>query len=320
MAILVTGGAGFIGSHLIAELLEQRRDVVCLDDFNDYYEPRVKRANAERLQRIRSFPLYELDIRDKEGCERVFSKHRIDVVVHLAARAGVRDSLRNPMLYEDVNCRGTLVLLELARSDGVKNFVFGSSSSVYGSSTRIPFNEEDPLPAPISPYAATKRAGELYCHVYHHLYGLPIVCLRFFTVYGPWGRPDMAVYKFTSLIHEGKPIPVYGDGSSKRDYTFCKDIVQGIIAAIDAEFKFEIFNLGDSRVVELQDMISLIEKALGKKAKKQMLPEQPGDVPITYADISKARRMLGYQPKYQFEEGLRIFTDWYLNERPPFAP
>jgi len=230
-----------------------------------------------------------------------------------------RHSVEEPASYEDVNCRGTINLLELARRHEVGKFVFGSTSSIYGATKRVPFVEDDPVACPISPYAASKRAAELFCYTYHHLHGLQVACVRFFTVYGPWGRPDMAVYKFTQLIDEGKPIPVYGDGTSRRDYTYCKDIVQGVVKAVDTPVGYEIFNLGESRVVELNHMISLIEQGLGKKAKRQVLPEQPGDVPITYADLSKSRRLLGYGPKYPFEEGLRLFLEWYRHERPRFS-
>ena len=230
-----------------------------------------------------------------------------------------RHSVEEPASYEDVNCRGTINLLELARRHEVGKFVFGSTSSIYGATKRVPFVEDDPVACPISPYAASKRAAELFCYTCHHLHGLQVACVRFFTVYGPWGRPDMAVYKFTQLIDEGKPIPVYGDGTSRRDYTYCKDIVQGVVKAVDTPVGYEIFNLGESRVVELNHMISLIEQGLGKKAKRQVLPEQPGDVPITYADLSKSRRLLGYGPKYPFEEGLRLFLEWYRHERPTFS-
>lgn len=318
MSVLVTGAAGFIASHLIEALIERGEDVAGIDNFNDYYDPRLKRANADRLQKLADFPLYEADIRDAEACRKIFDAHRPRTVVHLAARAGVRNSIQQPILYEDVNCRGTLNLLELAKDFEVRRFIFGSSSSVYGGSADVPFREDAPTPFPISPYAATKRAGELYCYTYHHLYKLSIACLRFFTVYGPWGRPDMAVYKFARLIDQGKPIPVFGDGKSSRDYTYCKDIVQGITGAMDAEYDFEIFNLGESKVVQLDTMISLIEKELGKKAMREYYPPQPGDVPITYADISKARRMLGYSPSFPFEKGVHMFAEWYLNERPVF--
>ncbi|MBM4086373.1 MAG: NAD-dependent epimerase/dehydratase family protein [Planctomycetes bacterium] len=311
MATLVTGAAGFIGSHLTERLAAEGRRVVCLDDFNNYYSPEIKRGNLSAALKRPNVQLYEGDIRDAGLCERVFKRESIGQVVHLAARAGVRLSLKDPLLYEDVNCRGTLVLLELARQHHVRKFVFGSSSSVYGNSRRIPFNEDDPVSEPISPYAATKRAGELYCYNYHHLYGLPIVCLRFFTVYGPRQRPDMAIHKFTRWIDEGRPVEMFGDGSMKRDYTFYSDIVDGVVAALDAKMDFEIVNLGDSRVVELRQLIGLIERALGKSAEIQQLPEQPGDVKITYADISKATRLLGYKPKFPIEKGVELFVEWY---------
>jgi UDP-glucuronate 4-epimerase len=316
MAILVTGGAGFIGSHLIEQLLQEGRDVVCLDSFAANYNPRVKRANMARLQKIGAFPVYEVDVRDAAGCERAFTDQHIDVAVHLAASVGVRHSVENPVEYEDVNCRGTINLLELTRRHGVGKFVFGSTSSIYGATKRIPFAEDDPVPCPISPYAASKRAAELFCYTYHHLYKLPVASVRFFTVYGPWGRPDMAVFRFAQLIDEGKPIPVYGDGTSRRDYTYCKDIVQGIVRAIDTPVGYEVFNLGESRVVELNHMISLLEQGLGKKAKRQQMPEQPGDVAITYADLTKSRRLLGYNPQYPFEEGVRLFLEWFRHEWP----
>ncbi|KPK65821.1 MAG: epimerase [Planctomycetes bacterium SM23_32] len=318
MAVLVTGGAGFIGSHLVEQLLQEGRDVVCLDNFSSYYDPRIKRANLAQLLKIREFPVYEADVRDRDACERVFQDQRIDAIAHLAASVGVRHSVEEPASYEDVNCRGTINLLELARRHEVGKFVFGSTSSIYGATRRVPFVEDDPVACPISPYAASKRAAELFCYTYHHLHGLQVACARFFTVYGPWGRPDMAVYKFTQLIDQGKPIPVYGDATSRRDYTYCKDVVQGVVKAIDTPVGYEVFNLGESRVVELNRLISLIEENLGKTAKRQLLPEQPGDVPITYADLSKSRRVLGYDPQYPFEEGLRLFIEWYRHERPRF--
>lgn len=311
MTVLVTGGAGFIGSHLMERLLCDGRQVVCLDDFNDYYSPALKRRNIECVRRCGDFRLYEGDVRDKDLCARIFKEQQIDVVVHLAARAGVRASIEQPVLYQEVNCAGTANLLELSRLHGVKKFIFGSSSSVYGNNKKVPFSEDDPVNEPISPYAASKRAGELLCYTYHHLYKMPIVCLRFFTVYGPRQRPDMAIHKFTRLIASGAEVPVYGDGTMKRDYTFYTDIIHGVVAAIEREFEFEIFNLGESNTVELAYLISLIEKALGTQAKIKRLPEQPGDVHITYADVSKACRLLGYTPSVAIEQGIPIFVDWY---------
>ena len=319
MAVLVTGGAGFIGSHLIERLLGEGKEVVCLDSFTAYYDPRMKRANLDRLLAIHKFPVYEADIRDEAACERAFKEQRIEAVAHLAASVGVRHSVEHPEVYEDVNCRGTINLLKLSVKHGVPKFVFGSTSSIYGATKQIPFREDDPVACPISPYAASKRAAELFCYTYHHLHGLSVASVRFFTVNGPWGRPDMSVYKFTKLIDEGKPIPVYGDGTAKRDFTYGKDIVQGVARAIDAPVGFEVFNLGESKVVELNYVISLIEDALGKKARREVLPPQAGDVPITYADISKSRRVLGYDPQYPIEKGIQLFVDWYLNERPRFS-
>ena len=318
MAVLVTGGAGFIGSHLVEELLGAGREVVCLDSFTAYYDPRMKRANLDRLLSIAKFPVYEADVRDEAACERAFAEHRIEALAHLAASVGVRHSVEHPEVYEDVNCRGTINLLKLAVRHGVPKFVFGSTSSIYGATKQIPFREDDPVDTPISPYAASKRAAELFCYTFHHLHGLSVASVRFFTVYGPWGRPDMSVYKFTKLIDEGKPIPVFGDGTARRDFTYCKDIVQGVARAIDAPMGFEVFNLGESKVVELNHVISLIERALGKKARREVLPAQAGDVPITYADINKARRLLGYDPQYPIEKGIQLFVDWYLHERPRF--
>jgi len=310
-SVLVTGGAGFIGSHVVDCLVAQGREVVVLDDFNDYYDPALKRANIAPHVEARRIKLYEGDIRNAPLCEKIVRDHGVDVIVHLAARAGVRHSLRFPVLYEDVNCRGTLNLLEAARKHRVEHFVFASSSSVYGGSQQIPFREDDPVMYPVSPYAATKRAGELYCHTYYHLYRLPCICLRFFTVYGPRGRPEMAIYKFARLIDLGKPIPVYGDGSSKRDYTFISDIVDGVMAAVDVQVGYEIVNLGESRLVPLSYMIALLEQELGKKAIVDYQPEQPGDVRVTYADISKARRLLGYNPSFPIEKGIKVFIEWY---------
>jgi len=312
--ILVTGGAGFIGSHLLERLaLREKRPCCSIDDFNDYYDPAFKRENFAAVKRI--VPLLEADIRDAARVERFIRKHRPHTIVHLAARAGVRPSLENPQLYESVNCGGTLVLLELARRLGVKKFVFASSSSVYGASRRIPFTEEDPVMEQASPYGVTKRAGELYCSNYASLYGLPSICLRFFTVYGPRQRPDMAIHKFARMMKEGRPIPLFGDGTTRRDYTFIDDIVAGVAAAVDWEGRFEIVNLGESRTVELRELIDLLEHALGIKAERRHEPEQPGDVPSTWADVSKAKRILGYSPQVPIEEGLKRFAVW-LRTRP----
>jgi UDP-glucuronate 4-epimerase len=313
--ILVTGGAGFIGSHLVDRLLaEGGRRVTVVDDFNDFYDPGMKRANvAEHLKR-EEYRLVEADIRDREALARVFAETRFDCVVHLAARAGVRPSLSEPLLYNETNVTGTLHLLELARRHDVGQFVFGSSSSVYGINAKVPFAEEDPIRQPISPYAATKAAGELLCHTYAHLYGLRCVALRFFTVYGARQRPDLAIRKFAGLISAGKPIPVFGDGTTRRDYTYVEDIIAGVRAAIDYEgTTYEAINLGESRTVELRELIALLEKELGREAVIDRRPTQPGDVPQTFADISKARRLLGYDPRTQIEDGIAKFVAWFKN-------
>lgn len=315
MNILVTGGAGFIGSHLVDRLLERGEEVFVIDDFNDHYDPAFKRYNIQQALKQKNYRLYEGDIRDKTLIERIFSENRIDCVCHLAARAGVRVSLKNPILYEEVNCIGTLNLLEAVRTRGIYNFVFASTSSVYGINSKLPFSEEDPISRPISPYATTKRAGELMCHTYSYLYNIPITVLRFFTVYGERGRPDMSIYKFTKHICEDKPIPLFGDGSAKRDFTYIDDTLQGVISAIYKPFRFEIINLGESRVVELRYVIELLERNLKRKVKIDYLPPEPGDVPITHADISKARGLLGYDPKVDIEEGITRFTKWYLENR-----
>jgi UDP-glucuronate 4-epimerase len=315
--ILVTGGAGFIGSHLVDSLLgEGAHRVSVLDNFNDFYAPEFKRANIARHAANPDFRLYEADICCAESLRRIFTENRFDAVVHLAAWAGVRPSLLNPKLYTETNVNGTLNMLEAAKEAGVRQFVFGSSSSVYGINSKIPFAEDDKVAQPISPYAATKAAGELLCHTFSHLYDMRTVCLRFFTVYGARQRPDLAIHKFSRLIWEGKPIPVFGDGTTRRDYTFVDDIVQGVRAAIDYDrTNYEIFNLGESETVELKDLISLLEENLGKKAIIDRQPMQPGDVPLTYADISKARALLGYNPTTKIEQGIPKFTEWYTRFR-----
>lgn len=313
--VLVTGGAGFIGSHLVRALLGRGDRVTVLDDFNDYYDPTLKRSNVAPLLGRADYRLVEGDIRDTELVERLFAEGGFDSVIHLAARAGVRPSLAEPILYEDVNCIGTLRLLEAARRHGPKNFVFGSSSSVYGINEKVPFAETDPVDQPISPYATTKRAGELLCFNYSHLYGFRCSCLRFFTVYGPGQRPEMAIHKFTRMLAEGRAIPMYGDGSTRRDYTWVEDIVDGILAAHDLEPHFEIFNLGGAETTRLDELIAWIAEDLGVEPRVERLGDQPGDVPITYADVSKAERMLGYAPKVPIREGIRRFVDWYQQSR-----
>lgn len=311
--LLITGGAGFIGSHLVDRLLTiDVERVTVIDDFNDFYDPSIKRDNIRDHLKDPRYSINEVDIRDRAALEQTFKANNFDCVVHLAARAGVRPSLSEPQLYTETNINGTLNLLELAHSSHVKQFVFGSSSSVYGINAKVPFSEDDPIRQPISPYAATKGAGELLCHTYSHLYGLRCVCLRFFTVYGPRQRPDLAIHKFAKLISQHKPIPVFGDGSTRRDYTYVDDIIDGVMAAIDYDqTNYEVINLGESRTVELNELISLLEKELDTHAIIDRQPPQPGDVPQTYADISKARALLGYQPKTQIEAGLHRFIEWF---------
>jgi UDP-glucuronate 4-epimerase len=312
--LLVTGGIGFIGSHLCQRLLREGHTVVCLDNFDPFYDPAIKQRNLHEIQADGGggpFQFVEGDIRNKRLVEDLFRRSSFDFIVHLAARAGVRPSIQQPLLYEEVNATGTLNLLEACREFGVGNLIFASSSSVYGENTKVPFAEDDRLDAMLSPYAVTKRVGELYCYAYHRLYGLNIFCLRFFTVYGPRQRPEMAIHKFTRLIDEGKKIPLYGDGTSQRDYTYIDDIIGGIMGAINNLRGYDIFNLGESQTTPLRKLISLIEQALGKKAEIEELPDQPGDVPRTYADITKARRVLGYDPRVKVEEGVKRFVQWF---------
>ena len=311
MHILVTGGAGFIGSHLTRRLLSRGDRVTVLDDFNDFYNPDLKRENIAPFLDHPDYRLVEGDIRDAQAVDDLFLKGRFDAVIHLAARAGVRPSLAEPILYEDVNCIGTLRLLEAARQHGPKIFLFGSSSSVYGINEKVPFSEDDEVNQPISPYATTKRAGELLCYNYHHLYGFRTACLRFFTVFGPAQRPEMAIHKFTDLLWNGRSVPMYGDGSSRRDYTYVDDIVDGLVATLDLAPGFEILNLGGADTTSLKDLVLWIAEELAVEPRIDYLPAQPGDVPITYADVSKAARLLGYAPKVPIREGLRRFVAWY---------
>lgn len=315
--ILVTGGAGFIGSHLVGHLLaEGGWSVTVVDDFNDFYDPTIKRAAVEPYLRDRNFKLVDGDIRNVATLTKVFDRTKFDCVVHLAARAGVRPSLKEPKLYTETNITGTQNLLEIAGQRRVPQFVFGSSSSVYGVNSKVPFSEDDRIHQPISPYAATKAAGELLCHTYSHLHGFRTVCLRFFTVYGARQRPDLAIHKFTKLISEGKPIQMFGDGSSRRDYTYVDDIIQGVRAAIDYDGPMhEVFNLGESETTELRRLIELLERSLDMRAIIDHQPMQPGDVPITFADISKARKLLGYSPKTKIEEGIPKFVEWFRGGR-----
>ncbi len=315
--ILVTGGAGFIGSHLIDFLLKENdHRIAVVDNCNNFYPPQIKRENIKNHLTNPNYRFYETDIRCQEEMREVFENNNFDAIVHLAAYAGVRPSIQNPTLYYETNVNGTLNLLELAREFEVKQFVFGSSSSVYGINSKIPFSEDDPICHPISPYAATKAAGELMCHTYSHLFGIRCVCLRFFTVYGARQRPDLAIHKFARLIADGKPIPVFGDGTTRRDYTYIDDIISGVRAAINyIETPFEVFNLGESQTVELRYLIELLEKNLDIKAIIDRQPMQPGDVPQTFADISKARKLLHYHPKTKIEDGIRKFADWFYESR-----
>jgi len=319
MKILITGGAGFIGSHLAERLARDRHQLFLLDDLNDFYSPQLKQENLASVRAAGEVQFFHQDICDEGAVFRIFERVRPDAVVHLAARAGVRPSLHQPLLYERVNVGGTLVLLEACRRLGVPKFLFASSSSIYGITNRLPFSEGDHLNLPVSPYAATKLAGEKLCYTYSHLYGLSVVCLRFFTVFGPRQRPDLAIRKFTDLIEEGRPVPVFGDGSSGRDYTFVADIVEGIRAALALETRYEIFNLGNSHPIGLSTMIRTIEQALGKKALLRQEPDQAGDVPITFADISKAQRELGYRPSTPFADGIRSFVSWYRERKAALA-
>lgn len=314
MKVLVTGGAGFIGSHVVQALAAEGYEIDVIDVFHDFYDPAIKQAN------VRAFPsgvqLHTVDITDAAAVSKIFGERNFDTVIHLAARAGVRPSIEDPKAYIDTNITGTFNLLEASRATAVKKFVFASSSSVYGLSKVVPFSEDLPLPQTLSPYAATKLAGEHLCGNYSNLHGLAVVCLRFFTVYGPGQRPDLAIYKFTHNIEHGIPIPKFGDGNTRRDYTYIDDIVQGVIGAAQYEgAAFDIFNLGESETTTLNELIAAIENALGKKAIIQQLPEQKGDMPLTSADISKARRLLGYAPTTKIADGIPKFVSWYRSLR-----
>ena len=313
--ILVTGGAGFIGSHLCEALLARGDDVVVFDDFNDFYDPRTKRANLREAIPNERFALIEGDICDSEGLRAAFEAARPEVVVHLAARAGVRPSLEDPNLYNRVNIIGSQNVLDCCREYGPSHLVFASSSSVYGGLRETPFVETMDVSRPISPYAATKRMNELMAHVAHEVYGLRVTLLRFFTVYGPRQRPDMAIAKFTRLVDEGEPVPMFGDGTTRRDYTYVDDIIAGLVAAVDRPFDYEIFNLGESRVTELRQLVGIIGAALGTEPQIDHRPEQPGDVAVTYANIDKARRMLGYDPSTSVEDGVRRYVAWYREQQ-----
>ena len=308
---LVTGGAGFIGSHLVDRLLADGWRVTALDSFDPFYAPAVKRQNLAGALASDRFTLVEADLRDADALGRALAAD-YDVVFHLAARAGVRPSIEDPLAYQDVNVRGTQLLLELCRARGIRQFVFASSSSVYGVNPNVPWREEDHVLLPISPYASTKVSGELLGHVYSHLFGIRFVALRFFTVYGPRQRPDLAIHKFTARVLRGETIPVFGDGSTSRDYTFVDDTVDGIVAAGDyAASAYEVINLGNNATVSLAALIATIERATGREARIERLPEQPGDVPRTWASIEKAGRLLGYAPRTGIDEGVARFVDWY---------
>jgi len=314
---LVTGGAGFIGSHVCERLLQGGHAVWAFDDLNSFYDPALKQRNLREIQSLaKPFEFIHGDLTDRSALDELFGSEKFDQIIHLAARAGVRPSLEQPGLYQRVNVEGTVNLLEAARLRGVKKITIASSSSVYGVNSKVPFAESDPIFSPISPYASSKLACEALGHVYHHVYGLDVVMLRFFTVYGPRQRPDLAIHKFARLISAGKPIPVFGDGSTARDYTYISDILEGVIACTQKEFGFEIFNLGESQTVRLSRLVELLEQALGKKAIIERQPAQPGDVPITCADISKARKQLGYDPGMKIEQGLPLFVDWLTRNRP----
>jgi UDP-glucuronate 4-epimerase len=314
MRILVTGGAGFIGSHLVEKLLATGHEVSILDDFNDFYDPQIKRANVAAV--AGDVAIHRIDLRDSGAVNLLFHREKFDTVAHLAARAGVRPSILQPQLYYDTNVTGTLHLLEAARLTGIERFIFASSSSVYGVSKTVPFSESLHLTQTISPYAATKIAGEFLCSTYSHLYQMRIVALRFFTVYGARQRPDLAIHQFTKKIQAGEAIDQFGDGTTRRDYTYIDDIVQGVMAAVGYNGPlFDIFNLGENDTIQLKDLIAAIEQTLGKKAKINQLPEQPGDMPVTCADISKARKLLGYNPATPLSAGLPKFVDWYLKTK-----
>ena len=320
---LITGGAGFIGSTLADRLLKEGNKVIVIDNFNDFYNPKIKENNVKHNLGNQNYKLEKVDIRDSKEVDRVFNENKIDNVMHLAAMAGVRPSIENPILYQEVNCLGSQIILETMKKYGVKNIVFASSSSVYGNTKSVPFKETDTVDYAISPYAATKKANEVMCHVYHKLYGFNIILLRFFTVYGERQRPDLAINKFTRLIMNGEPIPVFGDGTTSRDYTYVQDIVDGITKSFkyieENENVYEILNLGESQPITLNEMIETIERVLKKKAIINRLPMQPGDVDRTYADISKAKRLIGYSPKTSFEEGINKFVNWYKDNEKFFS-
>lgn len=311
----ITGGAGFIGSSLSTRLVKEENKVVAIDNFCDFYDEKVKENNVKELLQNENFKLYRADIRDRQALKKLFDENEIDVVMHLAAMAGVRPSIENPVLYQEVNCMGTQNILEEMKAHNVKNLVMASSSSVYGNCKEVPFREDMIVDFAISPYAATKKANEVMTHVYHKLFDMNVIMLRFFTVYGPKQRPDLAINKFTRLMLNDEEIPMFGDGSTSRDYTYIDDIVDGIIKSCEYtmshENVYEILNLGNSSPVSLKEMINTIAKTIGVEAKIKQLPMQPGDVDRTYADVSKAKNLIGYEPKTSFEDGIRNFVNWY---------
>ncbi len=317
MHFFVTGGAGFIGSHVCERLLQNGHRVTAFDDLNNFYDPALKEKNLQELAQVGpGFRFIKGDLTQREAVEGALGSDAFDQIIHLAARAGVRPSLEQPALYQRVNVEGTVHVLETARQRGIKKITIASSSSVYGVNAKVPFSEDDPIFSAISPYAASKLACEALGHVYHHVYGMDVIMLRFFTVYGPRQRPDLAIFKFARLISQGKPIPVFGDGTTARDYTYSSDIVDGIIACTERSFGYAVFNLGESQTIQLRALIQLLEKALGRGAKIDRQPLQPGDVPITYADISRAKAQLGYAPRVKIEEGIPRFVDWFKRAYP----
>lgn len=317
MSILLTGAAGFIGSNLADRLIANGENVVGIDNFDDFYDPNIKRRNVSEQKK--EIPFYEGDINNTELIDSIIKKESVNKIINIAARAGVRQSLLNPLIYVENNSRGTLNLLEIAKKNNIEQFILASTSSIYGGNEKIPFSESDNVDNQISPYATSKRAAELYCNNYSKLFGLPVTILRLFTVYGPRQRPEMAIHKFTRAIDNNEELTMFGDGSTSRDYTFIDDIVDGFVAALKNPFKYEIINLGDSSPVKLSELISRIENTMGKKAKIKELPEQTGDMKATFADISKAGKLLGYKPKVPIEKGIDVFVEWFKSRNQQIA-
>jgi UDP-glucuronate 4-epimerase len=315
LSIAVTGGAGFIGSSLCERLINLNQDIICIDNFNNFYNPLIKENNIKNLINNKNFKLYKIDICDINSLGKIFTENKIELVIHLAAMAGVRPSIVNPLIYEKVNIEGTLNILNCLKEYNIKKLIFASSSSVYGGNKKIPFSEDDKVDNPISPYAATKKAGELICYTYHHLYDISVYCFRFFTVYGPRQRPEMAIFKFTKKIFNGQEISIYGDGSSSRDYTYIDDIINGIINSIQNIKGYEIINLGNSHPTTLKELIKIIEEASGKYAKIKFEEMKPGDVFTTFADIKKAIKMINYNPQTSIYDGINKFISWFKQIR-----